>query len=81
MQDGSTADPVPLVDWRSELRALAAIAVPNALTAAARSAVDLSNTAVLGRLRDASGQTTALYLDCMAHIDAMEKKSRTGAQL
>ena len=49
--------------WRAELCALVAIAAPNALTAAARSGLDLSNTAVLGRLRTADGKTTALYLD------------------
>ena len=51
---------------RAEIRSLLMIAVPNALTATFRQFLDLENTAVIGRLKGPSGDSTALYIDSAA---------------
>jgi MATE family multidrug resistance protein len=58
-----STEPLSWADLRAELRSMLAIAVPNTATAATRNAIDLTNTSVIGHLRNSSGGSTALYLD------------------
>ena len=70
MTNGSSSQeaqpPLAQLGLRAEIIALAAIALPSALTSAARTLLDLENTAVIGRIPGPHGKPTALFLDAAA---------------